>query len=1002
MMKVGDKYEGFTVTEIVDVPDCASKGIYLKHQRTGLEVFHLLNDDPENLFAFAFRTPSADSTGVAHVLEHSVLCGSAKYPLRDAFIRLSNQNISTYLNAFTACDRTVFPSSTVIKKEYFNLMSVYGDAVFFPLLKPEVFLQECHRIEFDAKGKPTLQGVVYNEMKGNYSSFDGVAGDEIESVLLETSSYAKDSGGDPLEIPNLTLKKLKAFHKKYYCPANCLLFLYGNIPTEEQLSFVNKEILSRIKSAGKKAKLSSIDYAVPIPHRVKRYGPSASDGSDGKTVVACAWQIGRGVEKEDGALFPMELMFLDELIFGDDCAPVAKALLDSQLGESIAPQSGMGIQSRYPTMTIALQGADVKDAKKIEKLVFQSLENLCKNGIPKDDIDRACMTFDFSNREIKRFQGPYSLVLMRKTLRAWTYGIKAHVPLLARETFAKIKERLNSDPNYLPSLIRKYLLENERYSLVSVEPSESWSKKRTQAEKKIIAERVKSLGKEEILRLQNKLSSFQNYVPTKEEEEILPRLSVSEIEKKIDKSPLKKTLFNGINLFSTEINTNGIIYAQVAFPVDTLPASEYPYIPLLASACTEVGYGNMSWHEAQSKVQKITGGFGSHPRTAAVPECSYHLIEEKEYVGREWLVFTFKALEENMEQSFDLLYDFLTKTDFHDTKRLKDIIDSDCNGLFSSVVPHAHWFMSTRTTCKLSRNCAVREIWDGIRSLYFLKEISKENIKKLASHLDSLLKKIRKGGAVINLTADKACLNKAKKLLPAFIEKAEIVPLKKRFPNKDKDFYALTEIPSEFVKETGKKNPLCDELFLAPGTVAYASSAIKSSSYGTKECVAEDLYAHNLENGDLWKKIRVQGGAYGVYFSSVSDNNMTRFMTYRDPKPFDSLKSFYEALENSSGREFESSEVEKCITGCYSYDLEPLSPSSRGGLAFLRELYGVKDATRAKRMKWMLSITSKDLKKASISLGKHEKVGINAVLCGKELFDTNFSENSGKIIKIPL
>src|SRR5574344_664761 len=220
-MKKGDSYHGFKVLDVVYVADCNANGIWLRHERTGLEVFHLLTDDDENLFAFAFRTPPEDSTGAAHVLEHSVLCGSERYPLKDPFIRLVNQSVKTYLNAWTSPDKTVFPASSMVKADYFHLMSVYGDAVFFPLLRKEIFMQEAHRLDLDQNGRPSIQGVVYNEMKGSYSSFESVAADEAMKSVLRGSIYEKDSGGDPLEIPNLTYKEFISFHKKHYRPDNC-------------------------------------------------------------------------------------------------------------------------------------------------------------------------------------------------------------------------------------------------------------------------------------------------------------------------------------------------------------------------------------------------------------------------------------------------------------------------------------------------------------------------------------------------------------------------------------------------------------------------------------------------------------------------------------------------------------------------------------------------------------------------------------------------------------
>ena len=255
----GSEYNGFCVLNVFELKDYHSTAIYLRHKKTGLEVLHLVNDETENLFSFTFRTPNPEGNGAAHIMEHSVLCGSERYPLKDPFTQLSNQSVKTYLNAATYADKTVYPASSTVEADYFNLMSVYADAVFFPLLKKEAFIQEVHRLEIDEKGEYSIQGVVYNEMKGNYSSFESVANDEQIRSLFPDTNYAYDSGGDPLEIPSLTYEAFKAFHKKYYRPDNCLLFLYGNISTEEQLDFLQENFLDRLEKT------------VPVPEKKEKY-----------------------------------------------------------------------------------------------------------------------------------------------------------------------------------------------------------------------------------------------------------------------------------------------------------------------------------------------------------------------------------------------------------------------------------------------------------------------------------------------------------------------------------------------------------------------------------------------------------------------------------------------------------------------------------------------------------------------------------------------------------
>lgn len=1001
--------KGFKVLNEVYVEDCASKGIYLVHERTGLQVFHLLNDDEENLFAFAFRTPSQDSTGAAHVLEHSVLCGSERYPLRDVFSRLANQNITTYLNAYTASDRTVFPASTTVRQEYFNLMSVYSDAVFFPLLRPEIFMQECCRLEPDGQGRPRIQGVVYNEMKGNYSSFDGVADAEIEKVLLAGTCYAFDSGGDPLSIPGLTLAKLRAFHRKYYCPANCLLFMYGNIPTEEQLEFVDKNILSRIKDGGKAARIPRGNPDAVIKGSVRAFGPAGDNAGASKPVTVCSWRAGRGADKEDAAVFPLEMLFLGELLWGDDCAPVAKALLESKLGEDLAPQTGVTVQSRYSMMTVGLRGVEERNARLVKNVIFGALESICRDGVSAEDFARACMTFEFSNREIKRFQGPYSLVLLRRALRAWTYGHEPWESLLNRAAFSSIKERALKDPSYIPGLIERYLLCNQTQSLVTVVPSAGWTKKREAAERRIAREMLRNTGKEGALRNLSRMREFQDRVISDEEKSLLPCVSVSRLSPHIEPLRTRISEVGGIKVFSNKENTNGIVYVDVAFAVDCLTPREYRYLSVIASACTQVGWNGIHWSRTLSDTQRITGGFGAYTRTSNVPECSSHLIKEKDHVGRDWLIFHFKALEEHLKDAFGILSDCLTGTDFSDSRRLKDLVVADYNGLSSSLIPNAHWYMMMRSCSTLNRAGAVQELWDGITSFFTYRELVMLPARTLAEQMAGIFARLQKGGAVIHITADSKGMARARRLLPEFIERAGLIPLQKRYSATEMDFIKLTELPSSKPPSraecrTGHKDGSAhvNEVFIAPGTVGYAACAVSSSRYDTRECMADEVYAHCLENTELWSSIRTAGGAYGVLLSTVSDSAATRFMTYRDPKPFGSIDSFFSCLRDSEGKAFTPAEVEKAVTGCYSYEVEPRTPSGRGATAFLWELYGISNAQKNRRVRRLLSVTAGDLQKAAERYASAPVTGKTVVLCPESLAETKNLQNTSKIIKIPL
>ena len=531
-------YKDFELLSINEIPDCNSVGIYLRHKKTGLDVFHLVNDDEENLFAFCFRTPVKNSTGAAHILEHSVFCGSQKFPLKEPFTNMMNQSVNTFLNALTYPDKTVYPASSLVQKDYFNLMDVYGDAVFFPLLRKEAFYQEAYRLEINEKEEFELQGVVYNEMKGSYSSFDSVATDEQVKSIFENTVYAEDSGGDPLHIPSFTYEDFKEFHKTYYKPNNCLLFLFGNIPTEVQLDFVQEHFLDRIQDYPSEVNFSATPNVNPDflkwetpeelkePKKVSAVAPNV--GATGSTVTL-NWLCGNS----NDLYSYLECAFLCEVLLGHDGSPLAKALTDSELGDDLAPYSGITGEMKSFLVSFGLHGVQKKNVNKVYELILSVLENLSKTGVSKNDIDAALMSVEFLNREVVRGSGPYSLALLDRVLRQWNYGSEPHKGLLYRKNFEIIRENTKNDSEYIQKLIKKFFLNNKNCSYIDVAPSDSYLKERAKKEQELIKELSQKIDIASYKNELNILHEYQNHRETPEETACIPSLFPSDIDSKL-------------------------------------------------------------------------------------------------------------------------------------------------------------------------------------------------------------------------------------------------------------------------------------------------------------------------------------------------------------------------------------------------------------------------------------------------------------------------------------
>lgn len=1004
-MKKGDVYRGFRVLSAEKIEDFGATAIYLRHEKSGLEVYHLLNSDEENLFAFCFRTPSQDSTGAAHVLEHSVLCGSEKYPLRDPFIQLAKQSVNTYLNAFTASDRTVFPSSSLIRADYWNLMSVYADAVFFPLLREEVFSQECWHLENDEEGNPAISGVVYNEMKGNYSSFISVAGDAVKNAIVPNTNYEYDSGGDPAVIPELTHSRLKAFHRKYYCTSNCLVFLYGNIPTEEQLDFLDENVISRVRDYGKKFEFprKKID---PVVKFQKALAPCENDSTEeeNKSTISLSWRIGQPVDMCDkGCTDGFELMFLGDLIYGGDSAPLSRALLKKFPESGLSYLSGTNTTTRHLSVTFALKDFDPARTEEFEQTVDATMERLAQEGFESDDLERAFNDFEFSNREVKRnvTGGPFSIVLLQRVLRSWTYGGDPALFLSFRKLSEGFRGKIEKNPDYLKELVRKWFLENRERSLVQVTPSAEYTESRTRAEKELAARLYDRMGKAKVEKTLEKMAAFQNS-PEWDRSDLIPSIGVRDLEPAVERIRTSLRDCAGVPLYENVENAGGIVYASVLFPVDTLKPEDYVWLPILEACLPDCGWKGVSWDKAASLIDRFTGNFSVFTRVEKVSaDYEEYARENPLIVGREWLTVHFKYLEEYGDQVFDMACQMLSKVDFSDLERIKTLVTGLRSSIENKLVPYALRYAGVRSRRKLGRYNAVMELVDGLSSVANIGRISRMDPGEIAENLRRIYRKIFSSGAVFHVTADRKGCGKARIQFEKFARELKLKSPVARRNSRLSDFIRLTELEGTCGAGKVCASGAVDEVFLIPGDIGFVASCVESCRGINRQAIADYVFCHLHENSRLWHKIRTQGGAYGVYMSESMGAGLTMFMTYRDPKPFDSSRYFDEDAGFGEELEFYSEEeVEKAVCGVFAGEIEPMTPGQRGGTGFMRVLYGGSDGDQRKMQRLMLSIKTGDIKKAMARYAQRKKLGETVVLCGKSLVTSEIKKNCGKIIKL--
>jgi Zn-dependent M16 (insulinase) family peptidase len=972
---------GFELLSVRELPEFRARGVRCRHLVTGLELFQLLNDDPENLFAFAFRTPPPDSSGVAHILEHSVLCGSRRFPLKDPFVVLLKSSLQTFLNAFTFPDKTVYPASSMLEKDFFNLMLVYADAVFFPLLRQEVFQQEGHRLEQTGEGLRRV-GVVYNEMKGVFSSAEAIVGDLSMRSLFPDVPYGFESGGEPRAIPSLSYEAFLDFHRRYYHPGNCRLFLYGNIAPGETMRFLQENFLA---SFGPPPELPAELPRQPrwsAPRTREATYPVQSGGRGERSSVTLNWLT-------VPALDPLRLLAMEvaaEVLVGNVGSPLQKALLESKLGEDLSPATGLDTELAELVFSVGLRGTAAESAPRIQRLVLDTLEELAEEGIPEQQLGSAVHRVEFRNREIQRGGRPFSLTLMRRSLRGWLHGGEPELTLEFRPWMDVLKERL-AQGRYLEGLIRSQLLENPHRATVVVRPDPEQAAREAEEERREMRTLESSLGeaeRERIAEANRRLREFQERPDGPEETARLPSLRREDLPREVERipeSPLPESLRQPG--FFHPLFTNGVVYLDLALDACGLPPQASTLLPLFSRAVGGSGLPGVPYHEVATRLALLTGGF-----SASLGADSPYDGERAGPVQR--VIFRVKMLEENLSPALELVARLLLEADFRDLERLQTLVLEMRNDLKASLVPGGSHYVSLRAGSRLSAALALEERWKGVTQLLAMEDAGRglpANLPELAERLESLRAMLlNRGRLALNLTCD---AEQTSRVWPALERLLAGLPGGSPAP------------------EGGDAQPLDSaaspgsEILLATTNVNFAAVAVPGSAFGTRESVQESLLAHFLSTGFLWEQVRMKGGAYGAGASASGLERVFSFSSYRDPNIRSTLEAFRGALGAAERVALSEKEFEQVLIGAVGHEERPLAPGEKGYVALKRRLLGISDELRQRRRDQLLASSPADLAQAAGRLLAGWERGQTVVLAGREALKQASPELSGKVTELP-
>jgi len=941
-LAAGALVNGFRVLRVELIPEIRITAYEMEHAKTGAKVLHLHCDDRENLYSVGFRTPPEDSTGVPHILEHSVLAGSERYPLRDVFNELHRGTLQTFINAFTYPDKTIYPVASQVRADFFNLARVYTDLVLRPRLLKETFGQEGHHLEFsnpeDATSELIISGIVFNEMKGAYSSPEALMYKAIQQHLYPDTPYSFDSGGNPDDIPLLTYEQFREFHRSYYSPTNARFFLYGDIPTADHLAFLAEMLAgfdrvavdSTIKSQSRWQKPASIRGVYPI---------AKEDNPKGKTVVNVAWMMMENIQYETALL----LQIISGMLVGSAAGPLRKALIDSGLGEDLSPLTGVEPDLKQIAFVVGLRGTDPDRTPRIEALIIDTLKDIAKSGFDRALIEGTLHQVEFNGKEIVRGTYPYGIVLMGRAYHAWLYDGDPLEGLNFPRAIENIRRKWEANPELFQEIVRTWFLDNQHRLLSVMEPSTTYQEEQDEVSKKKMALLKASLSVDELESIRSDahaLKKFQAEPDAPEAASALPRISISDISRSIETIPTTRAAIEDVPVMMHDIFANGIAYLDLAFDVSDVPEDLQPYLPLLAKLIANMGAAGFDYEGMAKRIILKTGGI------------DYHLSAGMTVDGKKnWqkLIFRVKALQRNIAEAVGIISDILITGDMSDEARMRDLVAERKNDLHASVIPSGHTFARRSAGQALSIAAYRDELWHGRTQLKFINMIADgfdEKKKDLLDKLSFLQHTVfRKDRLYVNLTAEADGLSLLRENVADFVGRL----------SSDGGAGSPT-IPTSSGVNSG---------IAIPAQVSYVAKVLQAPAYADPLSAPMFVLARELSSGYLYKHIRVQGGAYGGMSQYDPMSGIFALLSYRDPNIINTLNVYRKAEEFISQNKISREELAKTVIGTIGALDKPMDPASRGYVAMIRDFTGLTDEYRLKFRQMILDMTPELLLEAA-------------------------------------
>lgn len=899
-----EQLQAYTLLEKRQIKDIRSVGYLLKHNKTGARVALLSNDDENKVFYIGFRTPPEDSTGVAHIVEHTVLCGSDKFPVKDPFIELAKGSLNTFLNAMTYPDKTVYPVASCNDKDFQNLMDVYLDAVFHPNIYHEekIFRQEGWHYEMENAEDPlTINGVVYSEMRGAYSSPDDVLWREIMNSLYPNTAYAVESGGDPDVIPELSYEEFLAFHKRYYHPSNSYIYLYGNMDMVDKLQYIDEEYLSKYEELAVDSTLATQQPFSEMMTIEKEYSIMESESERDNTYLA--YNTAFGVQPDRKFCYGFNTL-VDVLCMMPG-APVKQALLDAGIGTDL--NCGYDIGVKQPYFSIIAKNANAEQKDEFVRIVEETLTKLVKEGLDKRAIRANLNNCEFKYREADYGSRPKGLMYGLQMLETWLYDDSkpfTNVELL--DTFRELKQAV--DTSYYEDLISDYLLKNTHKSVVVVKPVKGLTgrkEKRLAAELAKKKEAMSSEEVEQIVRQTQELKRYQEEPSAKEDLEKIPLLSRADMKKEAAPYYNEEKKVGDTVLLYHDIFTNGIGYLRFMFDLRQVPEELFPYVGVLKAIIGLVNTENYSYSELYSEINLQTGGI--------VPAVTTYTDARDLSKYTATLDLKVKVLYENLPQAFALAEEILTRSDYTDAKRLFELVAEARSCKQADMMSAGHRVAAGRALSYLSKSAVVLEHISGVPFYQLLESLEKEFDDRKDELISNLQRTIRYIFRPENLMVDYTAENEGLAGVETLIERLK------------------GQLYTDVIEGTGydPKPMKRNEGFMTSAQIQYVCRAGNFEKIGLPYNGALHVLRVMMGYDYLWTQVRVKGGAYGCMCDFLKSGE-SYFVSYRDPNLKNTIEVYEQAADYIARFDADERTMTQYIIGAVSEMDTPMTPAMKG------------------------------------------------------------------------